>query len=130
MKLIDVHSTPEAADVLWRVLADRPEVANISHKRMPTWEEHCAFVESKPYAHWYLIDAGDFVGATYITRQRELGIGVMNCYRGNGYGRNALVMMMEKHPGQFLANIAPNNLQSQVLFQQLGFNLIQYTYSR
>ena len=55
MKLIDVYASPEAARVLYELLAERNPEQNISHKAMPSFDEHCAFVASKPYQAWYLI---------------------------------------------------------------------------
>lgn len=129
MRLVDVYGHDEALDVLHHLLAEREPHQNISHKAMPTWEQHCAFVRSKPYAHWYLIDCGDITGATYLTHQREIGVGILRKHRGNGFARNAIRMLMERHPGTFLANISPANSESIKLFTGLGFNLIQSTYA-
>src|SRR5258708_39663719 len=40
---------------LYQLLKDRSQIANISHERMPTFQEHLAFVDSHPYHAWYLI---------------------------------------------------------------------------
>lgn len=128
MRLLDVYGTPDAESVLYRVLAEREPHQSISHKRMPTWAEHCAFVASRPYAHWYLIDCGDIVGAAYLSHQREIGIGILKCHRGNNYGLNALRLLIQAHPGRLLANINPSNTDSIRLFTGLGFIMIQQTY--
>ncbi len=129
MRLIDIYTEGESVDLLWKLLAEREPHQSISHKKMPTPAEHHAFVESRPYLHWYLIDAGDFVGAVYLSKQREIGVGVLRRYRGNGYGRNAILALMEKHPGPFLANVNPVNGDSIRLFAGLGFKLLQQTYA-
>jgi RimJ/RimL family protein N-acetyltransferase len=131
MKLLDVYEAPiVATDVLWRLLAERTPEQSISHKRMPTREEHEAFVASRPYPVWCLIDHhGEVVGACYLTQQREVGVSIFNSHRGEGLGHHALQMLMAQHPGKFLANINPQNLRSIRLFQSLGFNLIQHTYA-
>jgi len=33
--------------------------ANISHKKMPSYEEHVQFVHSKSYSVWYIIIANN-----------------------------------------------------------------------
>jgi RimJ/RimL family protein N-acetyltransferase len=129
MRLIDVYSTPEAVDILWALLLEREPHQSISHRAMPTPDQHIAFIESKPYPHWYLIDCGDYVGATYLTHQREIGIGVLKKYQKNGYGSNAVQMLMDKHPGKFLANVNPRNLASIHMFMNLGAIHRQNTYS-
>ncbi len=37
------------AQFLYDLLFERPSYANISHKEMPTYDAHCAFIKSKPY---------------------------------------------------------------------------------
>jgi RimJ/RimL family protein N-acetyltransferase len=128
MRLVDVYTEPESNDFLWRLLAQRPQQANISHRKMPTWQEHCDFVDSRPYLYWYLIDCGDYVGAVYLSKQREIGIGVLAQFWGHGYGKSAIQMLMAKHPGKFLANVAPGNRVSIELFADMGFRHIQNTY--
>ena len=40
---------------LYDLLKERTSSTNISHKKMPTYKEHVKFVNSKPYAKWYVI---------------------------------------------------------------------------
>ncbi len=40
MRLVDIYSVTDAADTLWRLLAEREPHQNISHRRMPTLQEH------------------------------------------------------------------------------------------
>lgn len=131
MRLVDVYTVPDAADILWTLLSERTPDASISHKAMPTPEGHQAFVARRPYAAWYLIDVGAdyFVGAVYLTHQREIGIAILRRFRGFGYGRMATLALMDKHgPGRYLANVAPRNFVSQAMFTDIGARLIQYTY--
>jgi RimJ/RimL family protein N-acetyltransferase len=128
MKLIDAYGHPQTEDILWGLLFERTPQQSISHKRMPTVTEHRAYIASKPHQHWYLIDCGDIVGAIYLSHQREIGIGILHAYRGKRYAPNAVRMLMERHPGRFLANINPANEASISLFRGLGFRQIQVTY--
>ena len=128
MRLVDAYTNPDAVDVLWALLSERLPWQSISHRSMPTVSEHRAFIASKPYPHWYLIDCGDFVGAAYLTANREIGIGILNRFKGHRYAQNALKMLMALHPGKFLANINPANYRSIALFNELGFVHIQNTY--
>lgn len=134
MRLVDVYSVDRevASDILWMLLSERPPEANISHQQMPTLTEHLAFIEGRPYFVWYLVDVGEdrHVGAVYLTRMREIGVGILRRYRGNQYGRSAVHMLMERHPGRFLANVAPANYESQSMFLDMGFRMISQTYER
>lgn len=130
MKLIDLYTVPDAADVLWQLLHERPPEANISHRRMPTLAQHAEFIASRPYFAWYLLDIGedDFAGAVYLTSAREIGIGILKRFWGFGYGKMAVRLLLDKHPGKALANIAPRNFVSQAMFADLGFRLVQHTF--
>lgn len=128
--LYEVEHFVGAGRVLYDLLAERKEHESISHKQMPVWDEHMAFVRSKPYAHWYVVVIdGVRVGAVYLTHQREIGVSIFNLFRNKGYGRRAIETMMALHPGKFLANVAPGNQKSIDLFAKLGFNHIQNTYA-
>lgn len=121
MKLHDVYETASAV-MLYQLLAERRPEESISHRAMPTWAEHMAFVKSRPYAAWYVIAAGDLVGACYLTHACEIGIGILREFRGNGYAKAAIAELMRLHPRpEYLANIAPRNLVSLKLFESIGF---------
>ena len=42
-------------EFLFNLLKERDPRANISHNKMPTYDEHVNFVKSKPYSKWYII---------------------------------------------------------------------------
>lgn len=136
MKLIPISEHPDAARILYDLLAERPAYANISHRAMPTWEEHRAFVETRDpmhggeysYREWFLIQAGDIVGQVYLTERFEIGIQIRREYQGRGLGSHAVKMLMqiETWP-RYLANVAPGNESSRKMFEKLGFRTIQHT---
>jgi len=77
----------------------------------------------------YLIEVNNvYVGSIYLTRQREIGIGIFKDRRKKGYAMESIKMLMNKHPGRFLANINPENDPSIKLFEGIGFKHIQNTY--
>lgn len=119
---------------LYDLLAERTPEQSISHRRMPNWEDHLAFIDSMPYMAWYVLRqsySDAIVGACYLTRQREIGLSVFKAHQRKGYGRSAVEQLMKKHPGQFLANINPANEASIALFRSLGFGApIQITLRR
>jgi len=119
----------EHLGVLYSLLFQRQPHQNISHRVMPFFADHVAFVESKPYIAWYLIKEGrGWVGSTYLTPQRELGIFLFEHAQGGGIGKRAVKLMLQLHPGNFYANIAPSNTASQRFFEAMGFRHIQQTY--
>lgn len=128
MALTSVYRRPDRHEILYRLLSERDEGVNISHKAMPCWGDHIRFVESMPYEAWYFI--GDVFGACYLSRQNEIGVFVFNEHRGKGYGRAAIQEIMRLHgKRRYLANVNPRNERSAALFASLGFELCQHTYA-
>lgn len=135
--LVDAYTSPHAPVVLYQLLKERPAEINISHRKMPTWDEHVAFFNSRPYQAWYLIEVDNVaVGAIYLTKPAgpsragdEIGVFLFEGARRRGYAKQAVMTLMERH-GQrrYLANIAPSNAASTALFEGLGFRHIQNTY--
>jgi hypothetical protein len=131
VELISVYRLPKVApELLYRLLEEREPHVNISHRSLPTWNEHLRFIAKRPYSAWYLIRSGQhYVGAIYLTASGEIGIGVLANRRGRGFEVAAIKAIMRKHPrSRFLANINPLNSDWIRMFRRLDFKLLQYTY--
>lgn len=143
LSLRSVYETPHAHDILYRLLKERRPDESISHKRMPTWEEHCRFVDSQPYQFWYIVSAHDPlegftewtkdanpVGAIYLTeRLAEIGCWIFDEFENSGLRAQAILALMRKHPRpRYVANINPRNADLTAVFSELGFKHIQNTY--
>lgn len=131
MKLIPIHLRAETAlAILWDLLAERPDYANISHREMPNWTAHEHFVNHHPYRTWRLIEVENIpVGAIYLTTQNEIGIGILSAHQRKGYATAAIMMLMTEYgPKKFAANINPANTASIRMFERLGFRHVQNTY--
>jgi RimJ/RimL family protein N-acetyltransferase len=131
MNLISVYERRDRHELLYRLLSERDETINISHKAMPAFCQHVAFVESKPYTAWYFITENDEVhGACYLSNQDEIGIHVFRASQGRGYGPRAVNEIIGLHGRRrYLANINPRNERSAALFANLGFKLVQHTFA-
>jgi RimJ/RimL family protein N-acetyltransferase len=122
-------ANPFHLQFLYDLLAERTPEQSISHKTMPTWDEHVRFVGSRPYLGWHLIaESGYLRGAIYLTKQREIGVGILRSQQRKGYARAAVLELMDRYTGPFLANVNPKNEASIKLWESLGFNLLQVTY--
>ena len=67
--------TKNDALFLYDLLKNRDPIANISHKKMPSYDEHVYFILSNPYTIWYTIEyEGEKTGSIYLSKQDEIGI--------------------------------------------------------
>ena len=134
IELVSVYNDAAAYGLLHDLLAERTPEESISHKKMPSYFEHIQFVDSKPYKAWYLVieESEGYVGAVYLSRQNEIGVGIFKAHRGKGYGEAAVKELMRRCPlpegERYLANVNPDNEVSQAMFEKLGAKVIQYTY--
>lgn len=108
-----------------------PDV-NISHKYLPTWEDHVYFVGSKPYRFYDVIHSlenpNECIGVVYYTHKQEIGIHIANKYQRQGYAREVLKFIAKTYYVQDMyANINPKNEASIKLFESLGFKPCQVT---
>ena len=130
--LTDVYRKKEAAEILYRLLAGRSKHVNISHRKMPSRHEHLAFVRSRPYKAWYLIQIApkEYAGGIYLSKTGEIGIFLFKEHQGKGLGKKAVEALMKKHRmvKRFLANVSPKNSRSIEFFNGLKFKHIQNTY--
>ena len=115
---------------LYNLLMERDARANISHKKMPTYNQHVAFVSTKPYSKWYVILSDtNKAGSIYLTSQNEIGIFIKKSFQGKQLGNIALHKLIQKNPKKrYLANVNPQNKKSMRFFKDNGFKLIQYTF--
>ena len=129
MYLLDVGSSDAA--ILYALLKERTTEQSISHKEIPDYNTHEAFVARQPYPVWKLIEVdGIIIGSIYLTERDEIGVFIFREQQGLGYGSEAVSMLMQEYPGRrFLANINPMNSDSEKLFLKLGFKHIQNTYA-
>ena len=115
---------------LFELLEERDPRANISHKKMPSYNEHLKFIKSKPYTKWYIIlKSKDRIGSIYLSKNDEIGIFLSKKYQGKNIGNDALKELIRKNPRErYLANVNPKNKKSSMFFKNNNFKLIQHTY--
>lgn len=118
------------AKFLYDLLNERDPIFNISHKKMPAYNEHFKFVLSKPYSKWYIIYTnGIKAGSAYLSKQNEIGIHIKKEFSTEKIRQEVLDTLIKKNPKKrYLANINPNNKKTIRFFKKNGFSLIQYTF--
>lgn len=140
MNLVNVYREKSAVKVLYDLLGNRPENSRISHKDLPSYRRHAAFVRSKPYRYWFLIEIdGEFAGDLHVTRLNEIGIFLFPLWRGMGIGARALEAFRARYKplpavpavrvAEWLAHVSPDNAAGAAFFRRMGFRKVQETYS-
>ena len=130
MELKDV--TIDDAKFLYELLKQREGIVNISHKSLPTWDEHIDYIKNHSYQSWNIIWNDDTrIGNIYLTERNEIGIFLDKKYQSNGYGSEAIDEFMKKNgKRRYLANINPTNYKSIQFFGKHGFSHFQNTYTK
>ena len=115
---------------LYDLLKNKDPNANISHKKMPSYDEHVKFVMSKPYTNWYIIEyEKKNVGAIYLSKQDEIGISINNDYEYDQIVKPALELLMKLNQrNRYLANTSSKDVRSQEFLLKNGFTSLEYVY--
>ena len=115
---------------LYDLLEKRNPDVNISHKQMPTLEEHKKFVLSKPYSNWYIIKKNtESIGAIYLSKNDEIGISILDNFEFDKIAKRSFEILMELNPRKrYLANVSPKNKNSQKFLERNGFEGLEYVY--
>lgn len=142
LKLVLITDLPnrEVMDLMWQLLVERPPEACVSHQKMPTREEHEAFVRNHPYRAWMVILENDKpVGSIIATEGNEIGIAVLRAHQNRRIATRAITLLINsmsplpalksRRPAGWVANVSPLNSASHALFLGLGAEVIQVTYA-
>ena len=136
LSLVKVTGASRQIATLYRLLSAR--VHRISHLRIPTRDEHYAFVRSHPYRAWYLIKlANRYIGTVYFTELNNIGIFVIPS--AQQHLKKAIKLALHKHKplsgiksvrtNFFDFNVAPGDLALSEALEALGARCVQMTYS-
>jgi len=122
--------TENDALFLYDLLKSRDSLANISHKKVPSYSEHVNFILSNPYTIWYIIEyEGKKIGSVYLSKQDEIGISLVDNLLYNKIGKSVIKLLIKNNPRKrYLANVSPQNKKLQDFFVNNGFTGLEYTY--
>jgi hypothetical protein len=126
MKLSLKPVTRKDYQFLYRLLKKRKPEESISHKRMPSYEEHLIFCESKPYKEWKVVYEGrKKIGSIYLTWLNEIGFHLVS-------SKDSIIdFLFSSYAGiARYANVSPRNTMLIRKLKSLGYKLIQHTYEK
>ena len=110
---------------------------NISHEKLPSFEEHKTFVENNPYRKWYfLLRQKQIMGSIYITNENIIGINIPKAQTDEYF--NSIKLILNKmnplkpiksvRSKNFCINVNPNNNGLIKALKMLDMELIEQTY--
>ena len=122
--------TKNDALFLYDLLKTRDPLANISHKKMPSYDEHVNFILSNPYAIWYIIEyEGKKIGSVYLSKHDEIGISLVDNSLYDKIGKSIIKLLIKNNPRKhYLAKVSPRNKKLQNFFVNNGFTGLEYNY--
>ena len=117
---------------LFKHLKERDPKENISHKKMPTYNEHKRFVLSKPYSKWYIIlEKNKKIGTVYLTTNDEIGLHLKKEYFTEKILDKILKKLIKDEPNErFVINVSPRNIKLMKFLKKNGFIITQQTVVR
>ena len=135
LSLIKVVKNDEHAVILYGLLKQRRHT--ISHKSLPTFEEHKQFVLAHPYRVWYLIKADDaYIGSIYAYKNN--GIGISLSYGREAYIRPTIELFLKHNKplkpiksvrsAEFGVYSAPTDKRLIATLKSMGAHFAQVTY--
>jgi len=115
---------------LFDLLKERDSNTNISHKKMPTYNEHTKFIKSKPYSRWYIIILEkEKIGSIYLSKHDEIGIFLKKRWERNDIRLDSLKKLMKRNPRRrYLANVNPKNKKLISFWKENDFHLVSFSY--
>ena len=76
---------------LYEMLEERELIQNITHKKIPSYNEHVNFIKSNPYSNWYIIfENNKKIGTVYLSKENEVGVFIIKKNQRNGIGKESL----------------------------------------
>ena len=109
---------------LYEMLEERELIQNITHKKIPSYNEHVNFIKSNPYSNWYIIfENNKKIGTVYLSKENEVGVFIIKKNQRNGIGKESLKKLIKKNPRKkFFANVNPKNYNSIKFLRILDLN--------
>jgi len=114
---------------LYKLLKQRPKDECISHRKMPTYQQHCKYLKTFPFfLNIIILVDGKSVGNLYETDRHEIGIHVLPKYKYLAEEIiDVVIDLAKKGKDKVYFNINPKDNRFKSLLTK-RCKLIQYTY--
>ncbi|MBO8232365.1 hypothetical protein CU311_06685 [Prochlorococcus marinus str. MU1402] len=137
ISLISLSNPPNEKEIKFLYFLLKNRNASISHKKLPSFEDHRKFVLNHPYKTWNIVIKGNtHIGAQYIGFNNTVGIHLLPEYVV--YRRNVITKVLENFspepgitsliPNQFIFNVSVSDYDYVDDLLKLGAEQIQSTF--
>ena len=130
IKLIKI--SPKHYKFLYDLLTERKPFENISHKKLPSYNNHVKFIKSTPYSKWLLIEYRDkMIGSVYLSKNTEIAIWIKKSIKDYKMGiqKKVLEEVITKFTRKkYFVNLNPRNKKMINFYKKNGFKLIYFTF--
>ena len=132
INFVKVDATENQIKILYRLLKKR--VHNISHVKIPKYNQHVGFVLSNPYNNWYIIyENKNPIGSLYTKYDNSIGL---NITKQNKEIIRKIINFIDhtlqpniskpsEIPTYFYINVPASNLKLQKILDELNIKFIQ-----
>ena len=139
MKFIEISNEINESNLnfLYELLKAREY--SISHKEIPSFEEHYNFVQNHPYYKWFIIENNsNLIGSLYIHKDNSIGLDILNEFEI--LIPNVLSFLEKRYEPlpyikslrskNFFLNISPKNKRMHDLLKSLGYEISQISFEK
>ena len=136
LEFIKVNMSQVHIKILYKLLKEREY--NISHTKMPSFEEHMDFVFNNPYKEWFLVKYNNiYIGSFFIQNDNSIGIKInsKNVSRCIEIILNYIIenfkpipAIKSKIPERFYLNVPYEDKNFQNYLCQIGYKPNQISY--
>ena len=131
-----VIPTSAQIETLYAQLKNRSH--NISHKSVPSFDEHTEFVQNHPYRKWIIVRNTEIaIGNVYMQYNNSIGLNIypsVTCeqiykiLRRIFASNSPLPAVPSVRFGEFFLNVATDNKMLQNMLSSLGFSEVERTF--
>lgn len=132
-----VVATSEQVKQLYSQLKGR--IHNISHNKLPSFDEHAKFVEDNPYREWFIIKREDIdIGSLYVQFDNSIGLYCIEDISPSQLQELLKLLIDNIKPldpipsvrsGDLFLNIASSDVEMQRKLTSIGYVEIQRSYA-
>jgi hypothetical protein len=137
LKFDSVRPDDNQIRVLYNLLEARKY--NISHREIPSYDEHTLFVKAEPYRAWYIILYREKpIGSVYLTEDNSVGLNIEE-EQIEQVLSGVINFVLERHkpnPGlkslrcdRFSVNVSPSNKKLISAMEKSGAEVIQICFA-